>query len=237
MNGVFPGGDFTPVATYQDLAGNTVAGNGDGDAVALGGTLGYSMTWPAGYELPLLVEGDLTVQSGAELTVEPGVEISFEGRVGLYVHGALRAAGTPAQPITFTASSPPTGYWDGVFFDEDSDDARNLLEYVTLIYPGYATYWHNALGTGIGVYDAAPTIRHVTVRHSNGYGLWARDTSLTLSQDTLAESGGGAYLWNAHLTMADSTITDNRWARSSSESASPVPPRHQSRCCRTRFPR
>ena len=205
VNVVYAEGGGLPV-----LAGNTVAGNGDGNVVAVRGTLGYSLTWAAGYELPLRVEGDLTVQNGVELTVEPGVETTFDRYAGLVVHGALRAVGTPASPITFTSSSPPSVYWDGLFFDEDSDDARTLLEYVRVTYAGYATYWHSAPGTGIGVYQASPTIRHTAVQYSNGHGLWAADASLALDQDTFAENkGSGIMVNNTTLTLTATSAISN----------------------------
>jgi YD repeat-containing protein len=192
------------------VSGNLMSGNDDGDVVALRGTLAYSVTWPASYEHGLFVDGNLTVESGAELTVEPGLEIQFEDRMGLFIHGALRAIGTPTQPITFTNGSPPWGGWAGVFFDDDSDDTRSRLEHVTIHYAGYNSYWHNAIGTGIGVYDASPTIRNTTVRNSDGAGFWARNTAITLTQNLFAENDyDGIYLWNAELNLTASSVISN----------------------------
>lgn len=192
------------------LSGSTLSGNGKGDVVALRGTLAYSMTLPDGYPAPLVLEGNLTVQNGAGLVVEPGVEVLSETDAGLFLHGALQAVGTPAQPITFTAKTLPYGYWRGILFEEDSDDSQNSLEYVSVLYAGRSSSWHNSPGSGIGVYRASPTIRHTTVRNSDAYGLWAEETTLVLNQDTFAQNdSGGVFVHNSGLTVTGTDIIDN----------------------------
>ena len=194
-------------------SGNIAAGNGGHDGVAVEGTVGYSTTFPSGYDLPLAVVGYLGVNSGVELTVEAGAEVLFESGAGLHVYGALRAVGTAAQPITFTTSSttPAPGQWEGIFFEPESDDGRNLLEYVTVSYAGWSVSWCNnhCRNTAIGVCDASPTIRHATISHS-GNGLWASQSQLALSDSVLRQNAySGVELYADSAGVFTPTLTGN----------------------------
>jgi hypothetical protein len=198
------------------ISGNSVSGNSGFSGVAMAGIIGQTMTWPATYALPLRVAADVTVLNGVELTVEPGVEVSFNSGSGLMVNGALRAVGTATQPITFTTSapSPAAGQWKGIYIEADSDDARMVLEYVTVSYAGqgFGGWWHGCwyCRFGIGVWEAAPTIRHTTVHHSAGYGLWAGNTTLPLAKDTFEQNASdGVSIVNTTLTLTDSTLRLN----------------------------
>jgi hypothetical protein len=124
--------------------------------------------------------------------------------------------GTEDQPITFTTSSatPAPGQWKGIYFGADSDDARDLLEYVTVSYAGqWFCGWEGSCWTaGIGVYAASPTIRDTTVRQSVGHGLSANTTSLMLSQNTFEQNGrSGVTSRNSTLTLSNSTLRQNGW--------------------------
>jgi len=205
--------DYANGAGLPVVNGNTLLGNNGLNGVGVGGALGYSMTWPADYGLPRAVATDLIINAGVELTLEPGAEMRFNNNTGLYVHGAVRAVGTVAQPITFTSSSatPVPGQWDGLFFETDSDDSRNLLDYTTVSYGGGTTHWYGAYYyTNIGVLDASPTIQHTTSAHSMGDGLWAGSTHLTLSQSTFEyNAGNGVYTVNSTLHIEDGTHRNN----------------------------
>ena len=157
-------------------AGNTATGNSF-DGLAVDGTLAYATTLAPTLGLPVgLTRGNLTVNQGTELTVAPGTTVLAQS-YGLKVHGALRATGTPSQPITFTSASatPAPGQWKGIIFEADSDDARSLLEYVSVGYAGGSFYPSTCNATGyadVAICNAAPTIRHTSVHHSSGDGIW-----------------------------------------------------------------
>src|SRR5262249_31250597 len=95
-----------------------------------------NQTWsPAGS--PYIIQGDITVPSGALLNIQPGVDVQFAttdgmaaeldtGRVELTVKGTLNALGSAALPITLhvPGSSSTTG-WYGVVVSS-SAAAANL---------------------------------------------------------------------------------------------------------------
>ena len=138
----------------------------------VGGPITSDTTWDLAHS-PYVITSDVTVSSGVTLTVEAGVVVQANGP-GLYVHGALRAVGTPAQPITFTTASatPAPGQWRGIFFEADSDDARSLLEYVSVSYAGgWSVCNSQVVYAGIAICDAAPVIRHSAVHHNSGDGI------------------------------------------------------------------
>ena len=81
-----------------------------GTAIAGGNVSG---TWEVAGS-PYLVNGNITVPSGATLTIEPGVEVIFQSWYSLTVNGTLIADGTASAPIMFTAATSPG--WLGIRF-------------------------------------------------------------------------------------------------------------------------
>jgi uncharacterized repeat protein (TIGR01451 family) len=173
----------------------------------VGGVITEDTTWDLAHS-PYVMTENVTVNNGVRLTIEAGVVVQASG-AGLTVHGALRAAGRSGQSITFTtAADPPApGQWGGILFEPDSDDARNLIEYVSLGYAGGGLYSPGCGGysfSGIGICDAAPTIRYTTVHHSVSDGIWISGAGQVTSApkidaSTFTANGGSAL----HLPFTD----------------------------------
>jgi hypothetical protein len=103
--------------TYPDLAGNIASGSGFHGVSVPAGRWMSSGTWnKPGTAFPYYLRGSVEVEAGATLTLDPGVEVRAEGNIGLYVRGALLAAGTPGEPIVFTSrkADPSAGDWNGI---------------------------------------------------------------------------------------------------------------------------
>ena len=194
-------------------ADNVARDNAGFNGLAINGTLAYPTTLTPTLGLPLgLAFGDLTVNQGVELTIAPGTTVLAS--YGLIVHGALRAIGTPSQPIIFTTvgAAPRPGGWKGIRFEPESDDARNLLEYVSVGYAGQGSAVCNgqqSVSAGIAICEAAPTIRHSTIHHSSRDGLWAANALLSLTQNTFAGNQVGIHVQNSTVTVEDGEIRDN----------------------------
>ncbi|WP_375765075.1 Ig-like domain-containing protein [Archangium gephyra] len=170
-------------------------------------------TWRAANN-PHVVRGALQV-TGATLTIEAGVELRFDQDSELRViTGALRALGTPEAPIRMVArqSVPTKGYWRGVVLAAAGSDSE--LNHVTLSHCG------NASGTGACLAlenQAAPLLRHVTVRDSGTAGILVADDGSAFGTESTAlnvsNSEGYAVRIGANQAStlpAESTFTGNK---------------------------
>lgn len=97
------------------------------DAVRLAdAVIGSDMRLTA--DKPYIVDGTLTVTSGASLTIKPGAEICFHDGAAMVVRGSLRSEGTAQQPVSLAGDR--TGnvvadisfdimsrQWEGIYVD------------------------------------------------------------------------------------------------------------------------
>ncbi|MDA8139619.1 MAG: right-handed parallel beta-helix repeat-containing protein, partial [Desulfobacteraceae bacterium] len=145
-------------------------------ATNVSGTISANTTWTLANS-PYIVTSSVTVlgstSAGATLTIEPGVVVKFNSGCSINIGassgnpGALIAQGTSANPITFTSNqtTPTAGYWNTIMFNNTTNDATTVLDYCTIQYAGY-----NNSGA-LWVYQAAPTIRNITIANSSSYGV------------------------------------------------------------------
>ncbi|MBI5913326.1 lamin tail domain-containing protein [Candidatus Azambacteria bacterium] len=139
--------------------------------------------------MPYILESGFTVAEGGTLTIEPGAVIKSKNlndfgsfAVPFIIEGTLRAQGTAAAPIVFTAfaddsdgydsdgsaAAPTPGAWKNIqFIGATSSDS--ILEYVSVRYGGRGTnvcpyaYFSGPCMEYKGavlVQDASPTISH-----------------------------------------------------------------------------
>ena len=189
------------------LTGNTVSANGF-DAVLVGGTLGFPMTWPLTFELPLIIVREMFLFPGVELTIQPGSEVRFWSmdsfdRAGITENGgALRAQGTPSHPITFTSASPSPapGQWGSIILNGD----YNSLQYVTA-----------SGGAGIVVEGGLTSIFHLTSVHNERGLSIGSAVSVAVDQCVLENNGTGLHILPRSgpvmnsITMSNCSISHN----------------------------
>ncbi|HET8946771.1 MAG TPA: right-handed parallel beta-helix repeat-containing protein, partial [Candidatus Polarisedimenticolia bacterium] len=196
------------------LSTNTFNGTGTASAAEiLSETIATDATWNA-LGFPYLPLSDLVVAkdpiNASTLTLAPGVTMKFNAGTGLFIgttvnKGALVAAGTVAQPITFTTNNatPAPGQWEGVYFDSMAVSATSLLDHVVVEYAGQ-TYSGDVRLIGV-----APTIRNSTFRNSSVYGLYGTSQPSPLVQ-TNTFSGNVNY--DAFFDGGSATVTGNTFA-------------------------
>ncbi|XOB98818.1 hypothetical protein ACMC9I_01620 [Deinococcota bacterium DY0809b] len=173
-----------PVLLYANEVGfldasSDFSGNDAGyDYVRLSGSYDYvqTQTWQK-LNVPYRVLGEVSVDDQQTLTIAPGATLVFEQDAALWAYGvnsALKAVGTAAEPITFTALQPQKGYWYGLVFN-DTNSADNVLHYVVVEYGGAET--NPELKANIAVISSGNAssqwieIKNSTIQHSSGHGI------------------------------------------------------------------
>lgn len=157
-----------------------------------------------------------TIEITAELTIEPGTEIYFEAGTGFVLpelQGAIIADGTEEEPILFSATSEQPGWWNGIYLEESSN-ANNLLNYVTVEYGGGEEFRNSGSGNVvIGRQfndDSSITITNSIIRHSDTNGIWVR------SNGDLPDFGNNTFADNADAQVS---VPPNRTHRLDSASS------------------
>lgn len=198
--------------------------------------------WLADYDIHILSTvyvGYAGITSGS-LTLSPGTTLRFladpypsYASLVLWQLGSLTAQGTANAPIVFTANSasPATNRWGGILV---SANAAATLDYVIIEYVSAYSGWiiaksalriessdvtvrHSTIrhnGTGIEIYDAAPTVSDNVIRDNYdagmpGWGIVVRGTgNPILTGNTISGNGGGVYLQGG-ATLTSNTIANN----------------------------
>ncbi len=139
--------------------------------------------------------GNKTVENGAELTITSGNIIKITPGATLSVKGKLSAEATTGETITFTTwyddntggdsngdsndTSPATGKWYGIHFQNESDDASSI--------DGATIKWTQYYG-GVTTYNASPTLSNNTISNCYYGAMFNGASSPTFSNNTIAAS-------------------------------------------------
>ncbi len=181
------------------MISNTWTGNTRNEIEWVGG-ISSDRTWQNTPDIQTYrVYGNVQVGDGVTLTIEPGVQVLFYQYSSLTAYGNLRASGTAANPITFTAPVTTTGYWYGIQIGggsvlNDSDQSR--LSYVTIDYGGY--YYPS-----LYVYYATPTLDHLMIQHSGGDAIqvYSSDNLSVMNSRFSNNTGYGIRNWTPDKTV------------------------------------
>lgn len=84
------------------------------------GTLNTSAVWTSDSDYRLT--DDLIIPEGVSLKIEAGTKVFLDGKVNLFVHGELLAAGTQSEPVTF-GPWEKAAPWGGIHLIAPSDSA------------------------------------------------------------------------------------------------------------------
>jgi hypothetical protein len=142
--------------------------------------------------VPYLMANQNTINN-ATLTIPAGVTVKMDDDAELFVStgGGLVAVGTSVNQITFTGTTPQSGWWRYLWFASDCAEANCRLSYCTIEYGG-----GYSAGSAMVYSDAAnPTfaIDHCIIRHSSSYGLhYSNAPGSMTTQNTFADNTEGA---------------------------------------------
>jgi len=188
---------------------NNTGGGSQRRGFSLAGTIASNTVWDNTGSLPLVIDGGLTVATGATLTLRPGTVIKLAGgRDVLFVQGGLTALGTESAPITLTslrddthggdtngdgASTGAVGDWSGLRFAAGS---TGRLAYTFLGFGGSGDYdYAGRYGAGmLESFSTDVTLDHCTLQSSEQNGLYAFNTSVGVTNSQFTGNlGNGAY--------------------------------------------
>jgi hypothetical protein len=139
------------------------------NVIVLGGGSSYqfgSRLWEnAGLPYEIHFTG-FNVAQGETLTIEPGVTLRFIDSSSLYVAGRLIAAGTPEQPITFSAVNATPGIWQGINIIGTHDNpATAVISHATIEYAG-----SGPSGGNLRVEGANVAVEYSRIQHGAAFG-------------------------------------------------------------------
>ena len=161
---------------------------------------------------PIVIKGNIEVDSAATLTIGAGTTLYFSNHAGIDVYGTLRAEGTPEANITLRGDridrmfdylpyDRVSGQWQGIRLHASSFD--NEIQYTDLhsAYNGIVCDSSAADRTKLRLYNS-------TVHNCQGYGLYAVGCQLDLyntqvtnaSIDCVSITGGSVVM--RHCTLA-----------------------------------
>jgi len=166
------------------FANVTLTGNLNNVLASGAGTLSGAHVWEAA-GAPYLLLGDIQVAIGASLTVQPGVEVRLAQHSAIDARGVLTAVGTADKQILFTGSTQQPGWWENIAISglSGAQNTASVLEYVTLEYGGEAY-------ANLYLYEADVQVRHATIRHSGGDGIFGGNRGVAHVSDTTFTSNG-----------------------------------------------
>jgi len=181
-----------PDNSFQQITGGLQVGSNESYYGIGGGGIRYPRTWEY-FEDGYTILGNITIYSAsynnydhARLTITPGTEFSFAEGIQLqvgytssyYYGGELWAEGTEENPITFTSLNGEPGGWNGIYFENSSDNysATSSLKYCTI-----------ENGNSYNVYCSSTVqpslIENCTFKNSAGYGIRLYDADNLIFND------------------------------------------------------
>ncbi len=182
--------------------------------ILTGGRTGNQTWTPAGS--PYIIQGDLTVQTGATLTIQPGTVVQFAAtdmqgsgvnpaRVELIVDGTLDVAGTASSLVTFGAQTGTApGTWQGVVINAggvvttSNLSIEHAVEGVRTGATGASavqvrdTMIANSSTTGIVITGGSPLFERVYVSSTGATGVSIVGASATLNNVSVSGSSSVA---------------------------------------------
>lgn len=172
----------------------------------------------------VLLDGFLTMQSGAKLTLDPGVVLKLRhqgGGAGLDIHGSLVADGKPESLIVFTSfaddlagnpadtngdgsiSGPTTGDWSYIRYGATSDDGTSKLDYCRI------SYGSGFSAASLWITSAAPSITRCTISNAIYGVLMDGNASPTIDNCSITNCNNAPFRMSI---LADPTLTNNSFA-------------------------
>jgi hypothetical protein len=177
---------------------------------------------------PYVLNGNITVASGATLSISEGVIVKFNGQSRqLTVNGQLHAIGTAGDPITFTSveDSAP-GQWAKIRVTSGS--GASYLRYVDVRYGGSGTVNYGSGAIEVAGSTANLLLEHATVHNNQRSGVLVSNGGMArVASSAIYQNANGISVSQAFLALdANSAVADNSnvglWFNFTSEFGGPA---------------
>ncbi|MCD4819634.1 MAG: right-handed parallel beta-helix repeat-containing protein [Candidatus Cloacimonetes bacterium] len=201
----------------------TISGNTHNSIYVISGSTN-SGTW-SDLGVDYTISGDLTINDGQTLTINAGSTLKFAGNYQLQVNGALIAAGTSGNPITFTSNQTTAGDWKYIYYNEA--DPGCILDYCDIYYGGSesAIIYSDDSGSNVQItncniqysgtrgiyltgYDS-PTISNCTVSNSVSHGISCASSANPTISNCVINNNIGYGIYCSYSSISDCTIQNN----------------------------
>lgn len=209
---------------YVSVLDATFSGNAVDGVRIEGGHMSESRNWNAHdyYIFGNVIVGRyrevcrLTLSPGTTLKFASGtnMQISYQGYYSEHYHGELNATGNTSAPITFGPMNGEIGGWNGLVFDDRSDNIsgmESVLKYciiekgndynMHMSYTGQPAQiehciFRDAVGDGVYLYSSGtPTLQSCQLLNNGNYGLRLYNTSPVVKNTTIKDNASyGLYL-------------------------------------------
>jgi hypothetical protein len=152
-------------------AGNTLTGNTKNGIEVFNSAVQSSGTW-LNHGVPYVITDNIAIDNDATLTIEAGCTIALDPDVEFYCGyagpGSIIAIGTPALPITFTATSDTVpGFWTNIAFYGNTISTAQM-SYCNVLFGGKVSDNQGA----VLIDDCHIKFDHNLVRKSGSNGVW-----------------------------------------------------------------
>ncbi len=180
-------------------SGNTASG-GSVDGFLIGGAISNTRTLHES-DLPYIVNGPLTIQSGGELIIEAGATLKFRDTssgLEILAGGTLTGDGTISKPITFTALTGTTDRLWGRILNRGIFD----VSHATISHGGFTA---GGLTTTAGSFT---TLDHVTLSQMGSDGISSAGVT-TITNTTVTGNSKGIEVTGGTFSINYSAIYGN----------------------------
>lgn len=156
---------------------------------------------------PYWATSDISFTAGTH-TFQAGATILFLPETGLTIGAAnVICNGVVGDSVRFTYYTNETGKWDGIYFNEDSDNGVSSQFYYTVI--SNAGFGSN--NANLYCYQSnEPLLSRCNIRYSDGDGIRLNSAHISIQNTSIrANTENGLYLNNSNPTLVTSAISYN----------------------------
>src|SRR3989454_330380 len=182
------------------------------------GIISVPTIWGGGAETNYVATGPVTIRPSGSLTIMPGTTVKFDPGVHLFVEGRLKADGTSAKAITFTANNTASpSPWGGIQFNASSSGSvsRSTFDRVdravtaTDSSPDLTSNSILQAGVGFAFVRSSSFVYGNTIQRATNVGVYANTSDVQIAYNSINGTAVGIQIEQPSFpTVSGNTITN-----------------------------